>query len=160
MFGRKEETEFFYRCVMRVDMIYLSPRNRDAEKMNLSITERMKMGFNEQLYPHPFRFKPADPMIDRPADVLQTERPIASHFTEAKEKMVSRPQMDPRGFPMSRAREMRSKMTKIKFELIENPSESERKRAIPLRLRDIDYADAEEKESTPTEKEPTSGRVW
>ena len=44
MFGQKEKGPYYYECVMRVDVTYLSPRNREAEKMNLSITDRMKMG--------------------------------------------------------------------------------------------------------------------
>jgi len=138
----KTKGPYYYRCLMQADMIYLSPRNREAEKMNLTIQERMKMGYANKEYPHPFRFKPADALKGRPADILETEKQIAWYFIEEREKMVSRPKMDPRGFPMTKVREMRPKMTKIKFELIENPTESEIARAIPLKLRDIDYADA------------------
>ena len=154
MFGVKQEKgPLYYRCVMRADMIYLSPRNRDAEKMNLTITERMKMGYEEKMYPHPFRLYPADALKEKPADILQVDKPIAWYYTEAREKMVSRPKMDPRGFPMTRVREDKPKWTKIKFELIENPTESEIARAIPLKLRDIDYADAHEKEPARAKEE-------
>ena len=154
MFGTKERKEYYYECVMQVDMTYLSPRNREAEKMNLSITERMKMGYEEKMYPHPFRFKAADGLKNRPGDILVTEKPIAWYFTEAREKMVSRPKIDPRGFPMTRVREDKPKMTKIKFRLLEENevSESVKARAIPLKLRDIDYADAHKDEKNRIEE--------
>ena len=142
MFGaKKDEGPYFYRCLMDADLIYLHPRNNEADRMQLSLQERMQMGFNQELTPHPIRLKAADALKGRPPDVLKVEKPIAWFFTEEREKMVSRPKIDPRGFPMTRAREMRPKMTKIKFELIENPTEAEMARAIPLKLRDIDYAD-------------------
>jgi len=146
MFGKEKEKQglYYYRCVMQCDLTYLSPRNRDAEKMNLTIQERMKMGYENKEYPHPMRFKPYDPLKNRLADILVVDRPLAWYFTESREKQVSRPKMDPRGFPMSRQREMKPKFTKVKFELIENPTESELARAIPLKLRETDYWHEEE----------------
>lgn len=150
MFKAKEPEEYLYRCLMQCDIIFLHPRNNEAEKMpDLSMAERMSMGYEGKLFPHPMRFKPADSLKNRAADVLKTSRPIAWYFLEEREKMVSRPKIDPRGFPMSRQREMRPTYTKIKFELIENPTESERIRAIPLKLRDIDYQDAHEHDDDP-----------
>ena len=106
---------YFYECVMTVDVAYMAPQHRQDMK------QVGQFGFDsdkDQLVQHNIRLKPADPLKRRGADILCSEKPIAKHFLEVYEKQVSR-HIVKDGMPVPGRREMRSKITKVKFRLME-----------------------------------------
>ncbi len=136
----EEQKLYFYECVMQCDLLYWAPNH-------MSPPERM-FGFgDENLIQHPMRFyqRSADGLV--PPDVLCVETPIAWFFTEAREKMVSRPLFNEDGSQRKGEREMKPKMTKVKFKLLapEEVTEEVKKRAKLIKMRPQDTAEGLEK---------------
>ncbi len=133
---------FYYECVMTVDVAYMAPVHRQDQKFDVPL------GGEIPLMQHNLRFKPADVFKERPADIMCTEKKIHRSFVEEYEKQVSRPK-EKGGYPAFKEREMRPKMTKIKFRLMDpsEVTESIKKRAITVVLRECDLAGSEKKET-------------
>ncbi len=140
-----KENITYYACVLQADLIYKSRVTRQDEMVNI-FEPAEKMRYK--------RFYAADPYKNRSADILglRDGRELQWYYTEVREKMVSRPQINRDGTPMSHKREMRPKMTKIKFVKLEpdEVTESMRARALILPIREMDLIPIKTNEGTDT----------
>jgi hypothetical protein len=133
---------YYYRCVQPVSIVFKAQQHRKERQIN---------PYQPQMVDHEIIFMPdipGDP--NRPAMILATDRPIATHFLEEKEKMVSRYDHD------TRKRVDHPTKTKIKFELMEKGEWNEgmekfktgNPRTVFLQLRELDYEPVKEEVSS------------
>ena len=144
----------FYECVMQCDISYIGREHRRENLVNI---------YEAQHKDHVKRLYPADPYKRRPADILglRNGRELERSFVESFEKEVSRPQIDERGVPKTYKRELKPKLTKIKFVKLDPDeiTDSIRARVIILPMREMDLKPTNINEGTDT-TQPQKPRTY
>jgi len=134
---------FYYRCIQPVSIIFKAQQHRKERQVN---------PYQPQMVDHEIMFMPdipGDP--NRPAMILATDRPIASHFLAEIEKMALHYDHE------TKKRVQRPTKTKIKFELMETGEWNEgmekfksgQPRTVFLNLRECDYEPMKEEAKEP-----------
>ena len=132
---------FYYECIFICDLGHWAPDQRTERwiRRGRSLIQPMKVL-------HSIRVSPSRGYNARgeefPPDYIVTDRPLARNYTEEITKKVSRPKFDNRG---SRdGREMREKIGKVKFRLLDADEvmESVRRNAYDLDWVDNLFEDA------------------
>ena len=121
---------YYYECVHEVELHFMGPDHR---------RERWT-GLTPPTVRHPIRFNPHEPLSNRPADVLMSDRPLAKHLLEPIKKKVRRKNLRTGEY------EMKETETRVKFELLdpEDVTDDVRRRAKELQMPEDCYAESRE----------------